>query len=335
MSGTIPLSMTQQFDEFGEPLSGGQLFIIQAGTVSTPQNPYQDAALTHVMPNPITLDAAGRIPQFFLADGYIKIRLADVNGVTQLAADGILVIGPSAGGGGGGGVDPTTIMQVGDMKFRYDVAILAGFVRANGNTIGSSSSSATELADPSAQALFNYLWNKDPNLLIYSGLTVVPRGASSAADWAANRQIALPDFRGYAVSGLDDMGNSPSGRLTSAGFGTLATVLGAVGGGETFVLAAGQIPSIISANPSQGITVYPGGNSGILVPGSGGSGWALQPSPSTGGNYVPFAQGGVGSMVNINAFSAPNSISVTSNNTNGQPHRTLGPRKLITFYLKL
>ena len=103
MSGTIPLSMTQQFDEFGQPLSGGQLFIIQAGTVSTPQNPYQDAGLTLLLPNPITLDAAGRIPQFFLADGYIKVRLTDKNGVVQLAADGILVIGPSAGGGGDGG----------------------------------------------------------------------------------------------------------------------------------------------------------------------------------------------------------------------------------------
>ena len=77
MSGTIPLSMTQQFDVYGQPLSGGQLYIMQAGTVATPQNPYQDAALTILNPNPIILDAAGRIPQFFLADGYIKIRLTD------------------------------------------------------------------------------------------------------------------------------------------------------------------------------------------------------------------------------------------------------------------
>ena len=72
MSGTIPLSMTQQFDVYGNPLSGGSLYIMPAATVATPQNPYQDAGLTIVMPNPIILDAAGRVPQFFLADGYIK-----------------------------------------------------------------------------------------------------------------------------------------------------------------------------------------------------------------------------------------------------------------------
>ena len=109
------------------------------------------------MPNPITLDAAGRVPQFFLADGYIKIRLTDVNGIVQLAADGILVIGPSAGGGGGGGVDATTILATGDIKTRYDTAVIAGFVRCNGRTIGNSTSGATELADTTqAQALFNF-----------------------------------------------------------------------------------------------------------------------------------------------------------------------------------
>jgi hypothetical protein len=209
MSGTIPLSMTQQFDVYGEPLAGGQLFIIQAGTVATPQNPYQDAGLTLVMPNPITLDAAGRIPQFFLADGYIKVRLTDTNGVVQLAADGILVIGPSAGGSGGGAaVDPTSVMQTGDMKFRHDTAIVSGFVRLNGKTIGAASSGATELADPTAQALFNYLWNKDASLIVTPS-----RGASSAADWTANKQIALPDWRGYALGALDDMGNTAAGRL--------------------------------------------------------------------------------------------------------------------------
>jgi hypothetical protein len=46
MAGTIPLSMTQQFDVYGQPLSGGQLYIIQAGTVSTPQDAFADTGLT-------------------------------------------------------------------------------------------------------------------------------------------------------------------------------------------------------------------------------------------------------------------------------------------------
>jgi hypothetical protein len=74
-AGTIPgISMTQQLDQFAKPLGGGKLFLIQAGTNSTPQNCFQDTALTLAYPNPITLDAAGRVPQLFCADGNIKIR---------------------------------------------------------------------------------------------------------------------------------------------------------------------------------------------------------------------------------------------------------------------
>src|SRR5580765_1329498 len=97
MSGTIPLSMTQQFDPLGDPLSGGQLYFLVAGSVSTPQNAFKDIALTQAWPNPITLDVAGRVPQLFLADGLIKIRLTDKTGVVQLAADNIQVIGASSG----------------------------------------------------------------------------------------------------------------------------------------------------------------------------------------------------------------------------------------------
>ena len=72
MAGTINLSLSQQFDEHRSPLSGGLLYLIEAGTTSTPQSGYQDSDLTLPLPNPITLDAAGRIPAFFLADGSIK-----------------------------------------------------------------------------------------------------------------------------------------------------------------------------------------------------------------------------------------------------------------------
>ena len=268
MSGTIPLSMTQQFDVYGNPLSGGSLYIMQAGTVATPQNPYQDAGLTIVMPNPIILDAAGRVPQFFLADGYIKIRLTDVNGIVQLASDGILVIGPSAGGGGGGGsVDPTTILATGDIKTRYDTAVITGFVRCNGRSIGNSSSGATELADTTqAQALFNYLWNKDTSLVVLPS-----RGATSAADYTASRTIALPDWRGYALAGLDDMGNTQANRLSTTYFGTSPIVLGAAGGTESKVLTQANLP-----NPTLpvSVTITDPGHSHPIV-GSSGTGGGI------------------------------------------------------------
>jgi microcystin-dependent protein len=239
MSGTIPLSMTQQMDQYGDPLSGGKLYFFVAGTVSTPQNAFQDGALALPWPNPITLDATGRVPQLFLADGLIKIRLTDKDGSTQLVADNIQVIGPSTGGGGGGGatVDPTTVYQTGDLKPRYGVGIHTGWVRLNGLTIGDGSSGATESHDSSTQALFQYLWNLDAALVVVGG-----RGVSSLADWTGHKQLTLPDFRGYVIAGLDDMGSTPAGRLTAAGFGVAATTLGIVGGAETHILTKSELP---------------------------------------------------------------------------------------------
>lgn len=330
MSGTIPLSMTQQFDEFGQPLAGGLLFIIQAGTVSTPQNPYQDANLTLVMPNPITLDAAGRIPQFFLADGYIKIRLTDVNGVTQLAADGILVIGPSAGGGGGGpSIDPTTILATGDIKPRYDTAVISGFVRGNGRSIGSAASGGTELADASAQALFNYLWAKDTNLAVLPS-----RGASAAADWAANKTIALPDFRGCSLTGLDDMGNSAAGRLTASFFGVLATVLGAFGGQESRVLAANQVQipqhqhAVFLHDPGHHHTFPMSVNNICSTDSTGGD--AVNTNPQSTSTVTT----GV-TIGSVNGTANDNQTALSPAGAAALPHAAIGPRLLITIYIKL
>jgi len=135
MSGSISLSLSQQFDTTGRPLNGGQLFFYQAGTTS-PQSAYQDVSLTIPWPNPIVLDSAGRIPPFYLADGQIKIRLTDAAGVTQVAADNLLVVGASSGGGSAPSVDATKLMQVGFIAPYYGTGMRSGFVRVNGRSIG-------------------------------------------------------------------------------------------------------------------------------------------------------------------------------------------------------
>src|SRR5258706_13488136 len=96
MAGSISLSLSQQFDSQGRPLSGGKLYFFVTGT-STPQNAFQDTALTLPHPNPLTLDSSGRIPAFYLADGTVKIRLTDIGGVPVIAYDGLLVVWPSSG----------------------------------------------------------------------------------------------------------------------------------------------------------------------------------------------------------------------------------------------
>ncbi|MET3308114.1 hypothetical protein [Bradyrhizobium diazoefficiens] len=329
MAGTIPLSLTQQFDEFGKPLSGALLYVIQAGTVNTPQQPYQDAALTVLQPNPIQLDAGGRVPQFFLADGYVKVRLDDKYGVTQLARDGILVIGPSAGGGGSGGVETTTLIQTGAIQPFYGVGVLAGFVRLNGRTIGSATSGASERANSDCQALFNFLWNTDPALVVSPS-----RGVSSAADWAANKTIATPDFRGCAIAGLGDMGNTDAGRLTAAYFGTNPGVLGAMGGQESRLLTSAQ-----SGMPAHGHAVYlrdPGHAHTAYQPTqtrndgtSTASFFAFATQQATSTNTTNITIGSVPGVANDNATAQ------NPGQNAAQPHASIGPTKLVTLYIKL
>src|SRR4030095_1292395 len=138
-AGTVPgFSLAQQQDSNGAPRVGCKLYTIQAGTVSTPQNGYQDSGLTIPLSNPIICDAYGRLPQIFLADGSIKLRLTKSNGTQVFVADGILVVGASSGGGGGSPVDPTTVLQTGWLQPIYGTGVVTGFVRANGRTIGSA-----------------------------------------------------------------------------------------------------------------------------------------------------------------------------------------------------
>jgi microcystin-dependent protein len=112
-----------------------------------------------------------------------------------------------------------------------------GYVLLSGRTIGSASSGATERANSDTQTLYELLWNSMTN-------TEAPvsggRGASGAADFAANKTITLPDARGRVIVGKDNMGGTTASRITSGGSGITGTTLGTAGGTETHTLTAAQ-----------------------------------------------------------------------------------------------
>jgi len=309
MAGTISLSLSQQLDDEGKPLAGGKLYFYRAGTVSTPQNAFYDANLTLPLPNPFLLDAAGRIPQFFLADGSIKVVLIDRHGNTPINADNVLVIGPSGGGGGGGSVDPTTVLQTGWLQPIYGTGVVSGFVRANGRTIGSATSGATERANADTQALFLFLYEQDTNLSVSGG-----RGASAAADYAANKTIALPDFRGRVIAGLDDMGNSAAGRLTATYFGTSATVLGAAGGEESQTIQTANLPPYTPAGTNAGHFLK---SAGVVITAN-----------ATAGSVIDGVQPGTGSLTTVD-------FSGTAQGGTSTPFDKTQPTMLATIYIKL
>ena len=227
-AGTLPVAMAQQVDQNGRPLVGALLYIYVVGTVSTPQNAFQDTALTMPLPWPVQADANGRLPMFYLADGSVHARLTDAAGGVQFDYPTLLVIGPSGGGGGGGGtVDATAIASTGDIKWRPGAEVLPSWVRANGNSIGSATSGATERANADTQTLFVWLWTNciDANCAVSGG-----RGATALADFSANKTINTPDMRSSATYGRDCMGGVCAGETFSSDVAGTTITFKATGG---------------------------------------------------------------------------------------------------------
>jgi microcystin-dependent protein len=166
-----------------------------------------------------------------------------------------------------------------------------------------------------------YLWGADANLAVSGG-----RGASAAADWAANKTLTLPDYRGRTLAGLDDMGNTPSNRLTATYFGASATTLGAAGGSESHLITTNEMAqhrhAVKLTDP--GHTHTTDANklvAGGIFPGGGGSGpvGAIVSSNTTG--------------ITIGAFDGVPSATDTVGLS--LPHAIVQPTILATIYLKL
>jgi microcystin-dependent protein len=115
-----------------------------------------------------------------------------------------------------------------------------GWVLACSRTIGNAASGGTERAHADTFPLFKLLWDSyaDAQAPVSGG-----RGASAAADYAANKTIAVIDYRGRTGAGKDNMGGVAANRVTSGGSGVTGTTLGAVGGAETHALTTAQLAS--------------------------------------------------------------------------------------------
>lgn len=129
------------------------------------------------------------------------------------------------------------------MPWFFSALPSANWVWLNGRTIGNAASNATGNASAITSALFTNLWNNYPVLLqlFTSAGSPIARGASAAADYAANRAIATPDMRGRGFFGADNMGGAlTAGRITAAGSGISGTAIGAAGGVEVVELTGNQ-----------------------------------------------------------------------------------------------
>lgn len=116
----------------------------------------------------------------------------------------------------------------GDLILTMRNTAAAGWIVCDDGTIGSAASAATSRANADTEALFTLLWNNVGN-------TYAPvsggRGASAAADFAANKTIGMTKLLGRALA------------IAGNGSGLTARSIGETQGAETHLLTAAEIPA--------------------------------------------------------------------------------------------
>ncbi|KQU17734.1 hypothetical protein ASG63_09605 [Methylobacterium sp. Leaf94] len=256
MTISWPLSRQQVLDDSGRPLLVPSVNFYAAGTTAS-LTVYKDAALSKPWTQPVKADGFGRFPRVYLPAGQYREEVLGPYGDLLWNDDG-LGEAVASDTGSDAPVDPTAIAVTGDIKWRLDASIQAGWVRMNARTIGGSGSGASELANVSAKALFLYLWNTFPDAV---ASVIGGRGVSAIEDFAAGRQIMVPTMQGLIAGGLDDMGSNPADRLqtsvqlTLAAGSATATVSRAERIGRDMTILADGVPAGTTVVAKSGSTI--------------------------------------------------------------------------------
>ncbi len=191
------------------------------------------------------------------------------------------------------------------------LASMSGWLLVRGQTLGSAASGADDASD-SYDLVYAAIWDNvaDAEAPVSSG-----RGASAAADFAANKTITLPDGRGVVLLGKDNMGGSSANVVTDA----QADTMGDLGGAEDATLATTNLPAHAHGMAhTHGAGTY----AGVWVSqnGAGSGAGVIRTDPSIG-NPVNIA-------VTISGTSGASSASSTDNTGSGtafsikQPYMT-------------
>jgi microcystin-dependent protein len=306
MAYQIPTLRFREFDANGDPLAGGKVYTYAAGT-TTPLATYTTAAAAVENANPVILDANGR-GTIYLSSSSYKIVVKDANDVTQYTEDNIAPISVDSG------------FTTGDVKTTLKIVADSGWVLMDDKTIGNNASSATGRANDDTEALFTLLWNNTANAdcAVSTG-----RGASAAADFAANKTIALPKTLGRALAGY------------GSGSGLTARALAAITGVESHVLTEAQMPAHTHA--------FTGVAHNHTININGGVGEAVGTAPATTANALANSTqvenegiwhrttGGQNSVVMNNTTPTGTNASMGS----GSAHPNVQPTVFMNFMVKL
>ncbi len=201
-----------------------------------------------------------------------------------------------------------------------------GWLFIDGRTIGNATSSATSRANADTWNLFNVLWGSTLGLTVSGG-----RGASAAADFAASKQLSLPDTSGRIMVGADNMSGTARGVLTTA------TTLGAALGEQSHALTAAE-----NGPHAHGVT--DGGHvHGVNDPGHAHYMPENLVQVTGAAGYSIYSGAGVNAASDLWSSSAGTGISIQShttgisiqNNGSGTAHNNVQPSIVVNKIIKL
>ncbi len=208
-------------------------------------------------------------------------------------------------------------LSTGDVKFTIKSTADAGWVMMDDGTIGSASSGGSTRANSDCQALFTLLWNNisDTYAPVAGG-----RGASAAADWAANKTISLPKTLGRALA------------VAGSGSGLTTRALGQTFGNETHSMTAAENgPHTHSGSFSGSASVSTSLYTFTQV---GGSLHGLQVDAATPVSAANNGSNSASSASLAGSGSASGSISVNSSGS-GTPFSVVDPTTYLHVMVKL
>lgn len=170
----------------------------------------------------------------------------------------------------------------GDAKLTLKTVADVGWIMINDGTIGSASSGATTRAHEDVSDLYTLVWNgiSDTYAPVTGG-----RGANAAADFAANKPMAMPKALGRALI------------IAGTGATLTARALGQTVGAETHALITAELAAHSHGvnDPGHSHSGQVGGSSGNVSTGGGPS--VVEGPTSIGANYTGISIQNAGSGV--------------------------------------
>lgn len=270
-----PLPVQQFTDNNGNLLAGGQLFLFEAGT-TTPQAAYTDSTGDTPLPNPIILNSRGEVAPSAIGTSCglwlnptlaYKVVLAPANDTNP----------------------PTNPFWTVDQVVSPQAAILAALAEYEASLAGVPIGGMMSYAGATAPTGWLLCYGQAISRTTYAALFAVIGTAYGTGDGTTT--FNLPDKRGRASIGADNMGGSPANRVTSAGSGVNASAVGNAGGSQY--------------SQTDTLTVN---SSAVSVVNDPGHTHTMGYNPATGASFNVATQGGTGFSVNP----AYTNISVTT-----------------------